>query len=237
MITVDDECRSLIRMHVRGIPAHTLMGLLMSSRHGPWDEVQINLALARCRADDFAFVGADGRWCQSVKSIMQEADELALAIVLEQDRRPWWQECFGAYGWKLIALAALLLAMVGGCMSLAHGSEGRWITAEVTAYCPCALCCDVRTERTADGTNTNRRPYGIAASPDLPMGAAVWVPPGGGYLDRSQPTDRYFRIDDRGGALRSEWRRSGVTRLDLRYRQHADAVRFGRRFLMVWVVL
>ncbi len=137
------------------------------------------------------------------------------------------------------AIASLLigtLLALAMAVTDARGAEGRWLTVEVTAYCPCALCCDIRTERTANGTDTNVSPYGIAAGPDISLGTSVWVPLGGGYLDLSRGTDRWFGVDDRGGALRTEWRRSGVTRIDLRFKSHASAKAFGRKLMMVFIV-
>ena len=120
--------------------------------------------------------------------------------------------------------------------SLCHASEGRWITVIATAYCPCSLCCEGSADGiTADGTRTDSAPYGVAASPDLPLGCHVWIPVGAGYLDASRPAERSFRVDDRGGALRSEWLRSGITRLDLRYRTHWSAQQFGRKIVLVYV--
>lgn len=126
-------------------------------------------------------------------------------------------------------LLALLLTGV------LHSAEGRWITAEVTAYCggPCEKC--ETTGVTANGTNTNDTPYGIASSPDLPLLSRVFVPTGAGYLDVRNHDRRWFTIDDRGGALRSEWKRSGITRLDLRYRTHASAKAFGRKLMLVYI--
>jgi 3D (Asp-Asp-Asp) domain-containing protein len=126
-------------------------------------------------------------------------------------------------------LALLALA------ALSHAADGKWITVEASAYCPCSLCCDKRTERTADGTNTRNVPYGVAASPDLPLGSKIYIPPGAGYLDDSRKNDRVFTIDDRGGLLRSEWRRTGITRIDLRYKHHWSAQQFGRKLMMVYV--
>jgi 3D (Asp-Asp-Asp) domain-containing protein len=112
-------------------------------------------------------------------------------------------------------------------------AEGRWQLCEVTAYAGnCPLC--ETTGVTANGTATSDRPYGIAASPGVRLGSHVYVPAGAGYLDRSAE-DRWFTVDDRGGALRTEWRRSGITRLDLRYRTHASAKAFGRKLMMVYI--
>jgi hypothetical protein len=56
-------------------------------------------------------------------------------------------------------------------------------------------------------------------------------------LDRARADDRWFVVDDRGGALDTEARRYGVLRLDLRVRDHRWAIAFGRRALPVFVVL
>jgi 3D (Asp-Asp-Asp) domain-containing protein len=136
--------------------------------------------------------------------------------------------CWGG----LVLLTATAFLTIGLC-----ASEGRWITVEATAYCPCALCCDERTERTANGTDTNREPYGVASSPDLPLGTTLLIPVGIGYLDKTYPheSQRLFVVDDRGGALRTEWKRYGITRLDLRYKSHDYAMRFGRRTIAVQI--
>lgn len=129
----------------------------------------------------------------------------------------------------------LIPLILGACC--AQAQEG-WILAEVTAYAGnCPLC--ETTGVTADGTRTSTRPYGIAASPDIGLGAKIFIPALAGYLDQSRPSgvDRWFVADDRGGALRSEWKRSGITRLDLRYRTHSSAKEFGRKYLLVYVSL
>jgi 3D (Asp-Asp-Asp) domain-containing protein len=48
-------------------------------------------------------------------------------------------------------------------------------------------------------------------------------------------SDRWFVCDDRGGALDTERKRTGVTRLDLRFRDHADAIKFGRKFVTLYL--
>lgn len=112
---------------------------------------------------------------------------------------------------------------------------GRWVMAEVTAYCPCALCCGTHDRTTANNTNTDAVPYAFAADRSLAFGTRVYVPVGLGVLDQIRADDRWFPVDDRGGALDTEARRYGVTRLDLRVRDHWWAVRFGRRSLPVFI--
>jgi 3D (Asp-Asp-Asp) domain-containing protein len=138
---------------------------------------------------------------------------------------------------QFAAMSAVLLWAATLLLGVMTASEGRWVTVEATAYCPCSLCCDERTERTANGTNTNREPYGVAASRNLPFGTTLFIPVGAGYLDETYPRDsqRLFTVDDRGSALDSERRRYGHTRIDLRYRSHDFAVRFGRRLISVFI--
>lgn len=116
----------------------------------------------------------------------------------------------------------------------ASAAEGRWQLCEVTAYAGNCPICET-TGVTANGTWTVSRPYGAACSPDVPLGGMVYIPRGAGYRDESSPDERWLQLDDRGGALRSEWRRSGITRLDLRYRTHASAKAFGRKLMMVYI--
>lgn len=128
--------------------------------------------------------------------------------------------------------ALLMLAVAAAC---AQDVPGRWATAEVTAYCPCALCCGTFDRTTANNTSTDRVPYAFAADRSLPFGTRIYVPAGLGVLDRVRADDRWLVVDDRGGALDTEARRYGVLRLDLRVRDHSWAVRFGRRSLPVFI--
>lgn len=151
---------------------------------------------------------------------------------------------FRPFFWTLVTIVCATLLLLVTC-ERSKAAEfpaeqtpalpaGWWVTAEATAYCPCARCTD-GDRITANGTRTNRVPYAIAADRSLPMGSQVFIPAGMGYLDRLRPADRVFTVDDRGGALDTEALRSGVFRIDLRYRDHADAQRFGRRLLAVYV--
>jgi 3D (Asp-Asp-Asp) domain-containing protein len=130
----------------------------------------------------------------------------------------------------LRALLALTLC------AICHAAEGRWITVEATAYCPCEICCEGSADGiTADGTRTNDQPYGVAASRTLALGSIVRIPVGYGYLDETRATARDFRIDDRGGALDSEYTDGRIPRLDLRYRTHWSARQFGRKLMLVFI--
>ncbi len=134
----------------------------------------------------------------------------------------------------LISAVSITLALCVLLTPTASGVEG-WTTAEATAYCPCALCCGTTDGITANNTSTNRVPYNFAADRSLPFGTRVFVPLGLGVLDRVRADDRWFSVDDRGGALDAEARKYGTLRLDLRVRDHWWAVKFGRRSLPVFI--
>jgi 3D (Asp-Asp-Asp) domain-containing protein len=129
----------------------------------------------------------------------------------------------------------LSLLLIGAC----HGGEWTPMDVVATAYCPCTYCCGHRAVGiTADGTNTRHEPYGIASDPNqLPYGTILWIPPGVGYLDRIRADDtaRQFVVDDTGGMLRTNTRRTGIVHIDLRYKGHADAKRFGRKAVTIYV--
>lgn len=130
------------------------------------------------------------------------------------------------------ALILLLCAMA---------QAGDWVPMEVNAsgYCPCQICCGERAAGvTADNTKVKDVPYGVASDPRrLPYGTTVWIPLGVGYLDRSRKTDddRQFTVDDTGGYLRTQTRRTDVVHIDLRFKYHSSAKRFGRRLITIYV--
>ena len=136
-----------------------------------------------------------------------------------------WSRCAGA----LVLLWVVTWFAIGLC-----ASEGRWVMAEVTAYCPCDTCTD-GDRITADGTHTDRVPYAFAADRSLAIGSRIYVPTGLGVLDRIRSDERWFRVDDRGGALDTEAKRYRVLRLDLRVREHWWATNFGRRTIPVFI--
>ena len=117
---------------------------------------------------------------------------------------------------------------------------GDWVPIEVvaTAYCPCRICCGDRAAGiTADNTKVRDEPYGIASDPEkLPYDTWIYIPQGNGYLDRCKPNDddRMFRVDDTGGTVRTKTRETGIIHIDLRYKGHADAKRFGKKTITIY---
>lgn len=125
----------------------------------------------------------------------------------------------------LLALAAVVLA-------------GEWKPLEVraTAYCGCTICCGVRAVGlTADGTDIRDWPYGVAVDPrQIPYGTLLYVPAGDGYLDNQSPEDRVFYADDTGGIIRRRTRATGMIHIDLRFRRHSSAIKFGVKRMTIY---
>ena len=122
------------------------------------------------------------------------------------------------------------------CSALACG---EWVSMDVeaTAYCSGPCCCGPRARGvTADGTEVSDYPYGVAVDPRvIAYGTPVWIPLGYGYLDNQQPDDRVFYADDTGGIIRRRTRATGRVHVDLRFRRHSSAVRYGVRTITIYV--
>ncbi len=158
-------------------------------------------------------------------------------------RRPWLDIDVSRVLPHLCFLIAILGFTAGLCAEdqpqakFAEMMHGRWMSVMATAYCPCAICCGARAAGlTSTGVRVDTDPYGIAAHPRyLDPGALVFIPSGQGYLDRSQPTERFFAVDDTGGIVRRRSEQSDDLWIDLRYRFHQSAVEFGVRRLRIFV--
>jgi 3D (Asp-Asp-Asp) domain-containing protein len=103
--------------------------------------------------------------------------------------------------------------LLAAFLSTAH----PW-SVEVTGYCPCGSCCG----RSADGiTASGAKAEGklVAADKAVPFGTLIYVP---GYSDNPAP------VLDRGGAIKGN-------RLDLLFPTHAQAAKWGRRSMTVYI--
>ncbi len=108
----------------------------------------------------------------------------------------------------------------------------HWVLAKVTAYCPCEICCPGTDGHTSTRVDVAEEPYGIAADPRLlPYGSMLRIP---GYLDLSYP-GRFWPVDDTGSAMRHDARR-GITHIDIRFKSHATAQRYGVRWMRIEVL-
>ena len=91
---------------------------------------------------------------------------------------------------------------------------------EVTAYCPCEICCGEFTDEiTASGVDVNDF-YGllIAAPPEYSFGTVMDIP---GY--------GIATVQDRGGAIQGN-------RLDVYFSTHQEALNWGRQKLKVKII-
>lgn len=137
-----------------------------------------------------------------------------------------------------LAIGTAALAFSGGCLSTSMRPNARdfepaqEVSVVATGYCNCQKCCDWRytwygkpvtksgrpkkVGLTASGTRA--RHGTIAADTSVyPMGTIIEVP---GY--------GFGRVEDRGGAIKGK-------RLDLWFRRHGDALKWGKQTVKVRV--
>ena len=139
------------------------------------------------------------------------------------------------FAWPLTGLTILLVLLGASCVS--PPPSGRPVLMTVTAYCPCGECCSwernwlfrpvvsegqSRGEPKAVGVcaDGTRAVNGTLAADTryYPFGTRIYVP---GYGQGV--------IHDRGSAI------TGPGRIDIFYKSHRQALRWGRRTLTVYV--
>lgn len=123
-------------------------------------------------------------------------------------------------------------AEVSAFMKLAHGAPQldtpMRVTALVTAYCPCSKCCGTFSDgRTAwwGGVNSGDASMpGVAVDPKvIPYG--TWI-----EIEGLRP----LQADDTGSAMRRSTKQD-IIHIDVRFRDHATALEWGRRLIPIWV--
>jgi len=88
----------------------------------------------------------------------------------------------------------------------------------VTAYCPCSVCCGRYADGvTASGHKIEEGEKLVAAPKDIPFGTIMVIPEYG-----------TAEVQDRGGSIAGD-------RLDVLFDTHAEALRWGKKRLMVKV--
>ena len=95
---------------------------------------------------------------------------------------------------------------------------------EVTAYCPCKICCGRQAKGITASGKSVRYNHGqfVAADTDiLPLSSRIIVP---GYSG-----GRVVPVIDTGGAIEGH-------RLDVFFKTHAEAERWGRQILPVTII-
>ncbi len=93
---------------------------------------------------------------------------------------------------------------------------------EATAYDP-SSCYPYDGIHTADGS-VAKEYYTIAASRDIPFGTMVYIP----YF-ADAPNHGIFEVEDRGGAIKGNI-------IDIFFKSHYDAIKFGRRKLTMYIL-
>ena len=134
----------------------------------------------------------------------------------------------------MIRLILLLIL----CLS-ASAAEGEWVWAKVTAYCPCSRCTGhlspgvTATGRRVVNPRIMEHHWGIAADWRIvPAGSRVVVP---GYKPSQYfPDSHPWEVDDTGRAMIRAGNR-GVVHIDIRYIHHRSAVRWGVRWMWVYI--
>lgn len=97
------------------------------------------------------------------------------------------------------------------------GARVQHMTASVTCYCICVACCGKVDGITASGVKAEVG-VTIAAGPDVPFGTRVYLP---GFGWRT--------VQDRGSAIKRGC-------VDILVGSHAEALRWGRREMEVWIL-
>ena len=101
----------------------------------------------------------------------------------------------------------------------------QWVEVLTTGYCPCSICCGKDADgRTAINRDVTKFPYGIAVEPKLIPYRSMLSVPGYGR----------FMVDDTGGAMRQSAKK-GTVHLDLRFKTHQRARKWGRQWLWIAV--
>ena len=133
---------------------------------------------------------------------------------------------FVGFGSAAIAAPAPVVTAVqpiGAPVQLARQSAAQYIWMEVTAYCPCKVCCGRRANGVTASGKSVRHNGGRFVAADtgvLPFGTHVSVP--GYHNGKAVP------VIDTGSAINGH-------RLDVFFRSHATAEEWGRKMLRVRV--
>lgn len=98
----------------------------------------------------------------------------------------------------------------------------RIMDIEATAYDP-SSCYPYDGIHTADGSLAKEY-YTIAAPRDIPFGTMVYIP----YF-ADAPNNGIFEVEDRGGAIKGNI-------IDIFFKSHYDAIKFGRRNLTMYIL-
>ena len=104
----------------------------------------------------------------------------------------------------------------------AHGATVTEYKANVSAYCPCNICCEKYGwgYRTASNYKIKPGDHFVAAPKNIPFGTTMIIP---GY-NKGKPV----KVLDRGGAIKGN-------KIDLYFDTHKEALQWGRRHITIRV--
>lgn len=100
----------------------------------------------------------------------------------------------------------------------------RSYIANISAYCPCAICCGKYSSGYTASGSIAKQYYTIAAPSSIPFGTKVYIP----YF-KDAPNKGIFVVQDRGGAI-------SANRIDIFFNEHQQALNFGRKYLKVYIL-
>ena len=119
---------------------------------------------------------------------------------------------------KIIMLAEILILIL--LLSVVPVAEQMFYIVKATGYCPCEICCGKWADGyTAMGNKADRGCIAIDPKANFHMGWIVYVE---GY--------GFGKLNDVGGAIK------GKNRVDLCFGTHQEALDWGVRYVVLWVI-
>lgn len=118
-------------------------------------------------------------------------------------------------------------SIILACFLVCSGSKSsRRVTVVATGYCPCEVCCGSHADgKTATGRDAKLP--GLAIDPKIfKLGKARFDIPG--YNRGSNNNGSWILADDTGGAIKGY-------RIDLRFKSHEEATKWGKKKIKVRV--
>ena len=141
---------------------------------------------------------------------------------------------------------SLLLLLCTCCIQADEykGYKGHWVDVVATAYSPDDQIDEAYHNkhpagyhRTADNTNTDKVPYGIAAPQRGPMVIPFhtrlilgWPSSDGG------PFGRVLEVDDTGGVITRKSSATAHLYIDIRMKTEEDALKFGHHTMYIFII-
>ena len=117
----------------------------------------------------------------------------------------------------IIMIEILILACL---MSITLRAQPLWVIVKATGYCPCEICCGKFADGfTAMGDKAGRGCIAIDPKKNFHMGTTVYVE---GY--------GFGVFNDVGGAIK------GNNRIDLCFETHQEALDWGVRYVILWII-